>query len=261
MPPDLALLIEAAHGAGAIALSQFRTDIEVWEKPDGAGPVSAADLAVNALLHKTLTAARPAYGWLSEEDPDTPARLAAERVFIVDPIDGTRAFLAGKDGFAVSIAIVERGVPVAGVVHLPAMGFTYAAAAGQGATLDGRPLETAPAPGIGVSRVLTTKASLKPEQWPGGVPTVTPHFRSSLAWRLCLVADGSFDGLITLRSAHEWDLAAGSLIAAEAGAMVTDRDGAACRFNEPVPLVPGIIAAPAGLHTALMAGRRAPSMD
>ena len=125
--PDLALLEQAAREAGAIALRFWRQSPQVWDKPDGAGPVTEADLAVNAHLERLLRGARPDYGWLSEESPDDPARLAAEHCFIVDPIDGTRAFIDGQVGFSHALAVVRRGEPVAGVVHLPAQRRHHAA--------------------------------------------------------------------------------------------------------------------------------------
>ena len=114
---DLDLIIRAAEEAGRIALAHWRGTFRHWEKDEGAGPVSEADLAVNAALEQALRAARPDYGWLSEESPEDPRRATAARVFVIDQIDGTRAFIAGEDGFAVAVAVVEDGQPVAGVVH------------------------------------------------------------------------------------------------------------------------------------------------
>ena len=118
---DLALLTDAAREAGLIALRYWRRNPQVWDKGGEHGPVTEADLAVNDMLKARLLAARPDHGWLSEETPDDPARLSRECVFIIDPIDGTRAFIAGEDTFAVSLAVVEQGIPVAGVGTLRAM--------------------------------------------------------------------------------------------------------------------------------------------
>jgi myo-inositol-1(or 4)-monophosphatase len=248
---DRRLLEAAARAAGETALGFLSRPNRVEEKPGGHGPVSEADLAVDAELRETLLAARPGYGWLSEESEDDPARLAARRVFIVDPIDGTRAFLAGQKAWALSLAVVEAGRPVAGVVHLPALGRTYAATAGGGATLDGRPI--AAAPPAAPARVLAAGGSLDPRYWPGGPPPVERHFRPSLAYRLCLVAEGRFDATFSFRDTWEWDVAAGDLIAREAGAAVTTRAGAALAYNLPSPRLPGIVAAAPALHTALLA--------
>ncbi len=124
---DLALLIKAAEIAGKIALRHWRNAPQVWEKPDGQGPVSAADLEVNAALEAHLRAARPDYGWLSEESPDTAARLSTPAQFILDPIDGTRSFLQGETTFSHAIAVARGGRVIAGVVFLPAQDRLYAA--------------------------------------------------------------------------------------------------------------------------------------
>ncbi len=252
---DLELIEESARAAGQVALSHFRTAVEQWEKPGNAGPVSAADLAVNAVLHERLRKARPGYGWLSEEDDDSHDRLRTSRVFVVDPIDGTRAFLEGKEGFSVCVAVVEHGMPTAAVVHLPARQETYTAVIGRGAHLNGTRLSASKRTGLDGATMLINSSHLKPEFWPGGVPPVERHFRSSLAWRLCLVASGRFDTLATMRVAHEWDVASGVLIAGEAGALVTGRSGEKITLNDPEPRVPGLIVAPPALHAALLKRR------
>ena len=257
---DLTLLIRAARMAGDIALRHFRAGPQAWEKPDAAGPVSVADLEVDAALRETLTAARPDHAWLSEESADNPARLTARRVFVVDPIDGTRAFLDGQESFAHAIALVEDGQPVAGVVYLPAKDLLYAAARGMGATRDGQPIRPGAATDPDTARLLATRPALAPEHWPQGVPQGPHESRPSLAWRLCLVAEGRFDALVTMRAAWEWDIAAGTLILAEAGATVTDSAGRAPAFNSPARLQAGVIAAGPALHAALLA-RRAPPPD
>lgn len=249
---DLALLTEAARRAGAIALRFWRQSPQVWEKP-GQGPVTEADLAVNAALGQMLRAARPDYGWLSEEDPDSAARQATESQFILDPIDGTRAFIAGEDVFSVSLAVVRGGVPRAGVVYLPALDRLYTATDHGPALRDGQPIRASRQTSLPEARLLTTAQMMQPQHWPGGVPDLKRSFRASLAYRLCLVAEGRHDGMLTLRDSWEWDIAAGSLIAARAGATVTDRQGQGLRFNQPQPLAPGVLAAAPAIHAALLA--------
>ena len=244
---DLALILSAALAAGDIAKRHFGTAPQVWDKGNGQGPVSAADIEVNDMLCATLRAARPGYGWLSEESPDDPARLNTEAQFITDPIDGTRAFLDGQPSFAHAIAVVRGGQPVAAVVHLPLMAMTYTATAGGGAWLNGQPIRTASRAGLTGARILSNRAAFAPEHWPGGLPEIDRHFRPSLAWRICLVAEGAFDGMITLRDTWEWDTAAATLIATEAGVRVTDRHGAALRFNAPHPQSAGILAGSQGV--------------
>lgn len=250
---DLALLTEAALEAGTIALRYWKRNPDVWDKGDGAGPVTEADLAVNRMLHDRLQGARPDYGWLSEESEDSDARQAADRVFIVDPIDGTRSFIAGEEHFAHSLAVAERGRVVAAVVYLPAMDRLYTASAATPAMCDGQPVRASTIAGIEGANVLSTRANFQPEQWPGGVPDLKRSFRASLAYRLCLVAEGRYDGMLTLRDAWEWDIAAGGLIAERAGAVVTDRAGRALSFNTPLARNAGVVAAAPGLHGALMA--------
>jgi len=245
---DLKLLTDAAHAAGDIARKFFQANPETWDKADNQGPVTEADLAVDRMLHGELLKARPDYGWLSEETEDTTARLTRQRVFIIDPIDGTRAFIAGEKTFAHSLAIAEDGEIVTAVVHLPMKGLTYSAFKGGGAFLNGKLILASTVQDIPSARVLITRPTLNPELWPGGVPDLSPNFRPSLAYRMCLAADGSFDGMITLRDTWEWDVAAGDLIAREAGATVTTRENLAARYNNPKPLLAGMIAASKLLH-------------
>jgi myo-inositol-1(or 4)-monophosphatase len=252
---DLALLVEAARGAGRIAARYFRDEPEVWEKPDDTGPVTEADLAVDDMLRDRLCAARPGYGWLSEETPDNPARLSAGRVFIVDPIDGTKAFIEGSSAFSHSLAVAEAGEVIAGVVYLPIRGKLYAAMRGGGATLNEAPVRAAGTHRLDEAEVLATKHTLGPAHWPRGVPPVTRAYRPSLAYRMALVGEGRFDAMVTFRATWEWDIAAGALIVAEAGGLVTDSIGGPLRFNNSVPQVAGVMAAGAGLHAALLQAR------
>ncbi len=252
---DTELLIQAARAAGEIAQRHFQTPLDVVQKAGDLGPVTQADLEIDRMLRARLGAQRPDYGWLSEESEDGAARLGAERVFVVDPIDGTRSFIAGESGFAVALAVVERGLPVAAVVHLPARGELYSATAGQGAFRDGRPIAVSRQAQVDRATVLTARKQMLPEHWPGGPPPLQRHFRSSLAWRMCLVAEGRFDAMLTFRRAFEWDIAAGALIASEAGARVTNGLGAELRFNTPDAMQEGVIVAPHALHGRIMAHR------
>lgn len=251
---DAALLATVVGEAGALALSMADAPGEVVLKPDG-GPVSEADLAVDRLLRERLLSARPDYGWLSEETTDDPTRLERRRVFIVDPIDGTRAFLSGQPTWAISAAVAEAGEVVAAIVHMPALGKTYAARCGGGATRNGRPIAPSGRTSLDSADVLVSANQLVPQFWARGVPPIERHFRPSIAYRLCLVAEGRFDATLTFRPSWEWDVAGGDLIAREAGASVTDADGRPLVYNRPDPRIPGIIAAPAAIHAALLAQR------
>jgi myo-inositol-1(or 4)-monophosphatase len=252
---DLRLLREAAAEAGAIALRHFRAAPKTWEKADGAGPVTEADIAVDRMLRDRLLAARPDYGWLSEETEDGPARLMARRVFIVDPIDGTKAFIDGNTAFAHSLAVVEEGRPIAAVVYLPAKEKCYAVAAGAGATLNDRPIALRAAAAPEAAEILATRPTMESRHWPRGVPSLRRAYRPSLAYRMALVAEGRFDAMATFRPTWEWDVAAGALLIAEAGGTVTDGRGRPLRFNAATPQTAGILTAGRDLHAALLKAR------
>jgi len=251
---DLALLIHVAREAGRIATGYFGGPYTSEDKPGGAGPVTEADLAVNVMLQETLRALRPAYGWLSEESEDSAVRLGHERVFIVDPLDGTRSFINGDKTWAHALAVVENGRPIAGVVYLPLKDRLYAAARGQGATLNGAPIRVSGREGLAGASVLAARPALDAHHWKNGaVPPVTRAHRPSLAYRLALVAEGRHDAMLTLRDSWEWDIAAGAIILEEAGARVTDRHGAPLRFNNAHPQVAGVVAGAPGVQRALQA--------
>ena len=253
---DLALLQEAAQAAGRIAERFWRQDLRVWDKAGHQGPVTEADLAIDRMLRARLTEARPGYGWLSEETEDDPGRLMARHVFVVDPIDGTRAFVEGDPSFSHALAITDGAAVVAAVVYLPMHGKFYAARRGAGATLNGHPIRASGRERLEGASMLTARPALDPEHWTGAPPRVRRSLRPSLAYRLCLVGEGRYDALLTIRDSWDWDTAAGSLIATEAGACVTDRSGAALRFNTEKPVSAGVVAAPPALH-AEMIGRLA----
>ncbi|MFQ6547057.1 inositol monophosphatase family protein [Aestuariibius sp. 2305UL40-4] len=254
---DLDLIVGAAREAGGIALRHFQSaDLEVTQKPGDAGPVTEADLAVDRYLSDHLTGERPDYGWLSEETEDDQTRLETERQFIVDPIDGTRAFIDGARDWGVSIGIADRGRITAAAVYLPARDLLFSAALGSGAAKNGVSIQCSPRAEIDGATILAAKPNLAPDNWRGGTPPVARHFRSSLAYRLCLVAEGRFDGMMTLRPSWEWDIAGGSLIAAEAGAALTDRRGKTLVFNGVHPKTDGVLAAGPPLHQQLVSRLR-----
>ena len=250
---DLKLLIDAAKASGDIARKYFQADPEVWHKPDDAGPVSAADLAVNAMLEAGLQSARPDYGWLSEETTDGAARLDKEHVFIIDPIDGTRSFLKGDTTWSHSLAIAKSGQITAAVVFLPMLDRLYTATLGNGAFLNGSAMTASVQSDADTADVLATKPTLSDHHWRGGTaPQFTRHHRPSLAYRLSLVAQGRFDAMLTLRPSWEWDIAAGALIAAEAGAVISNQIGDPLEFNNPDPRLNGIVCGSPGIHADLL---------
>lgn len=249
---ELALLTKAVQSAGKIALRHWRKSPKFWEKPDGLGPVTEADLAVNEALSEQLRGARPDYGWLSEESVDDEARLSAKRVFIVDPIDGTRSFMAGEDTFAIVAGIAEGSRMIAGAVWLPALGRLYSAHAHGPALYNGVEIHASRTEVPEGATMLTNAAGLAAKWWPGGVPAVRRAFRPSLAYRMCLVAEGRHDSMVVFRDTFEWDIASASLIAERAGVVVSDGQGKPLLFNQREPHVAGVLAAPAVLHAGLM---------
>lgn len=251
MPDDLDLLVDAARSAGDIARGYFKADPEVWEKSGCQGPVTEADLHVNRQLSADLQAARPDYGWLSEETEDGAARQSTQSQFIIDPIDGTRAFIAGNKDWAHSIAIAQDGIVTAAVIYLPMHDALYAAALGHGATLNGVRISANGDKPIDTATVLSSKPNLEPKYWAAAAPPFKRMFRSSLAYRMALVAEGRFDGMLTLRPTWEWDVAAGALIVSEAGGFVSDQKGKPAIFNNPHPQLNGMVAA-GGIHQTLI---------
>lgn len=219
---DLALLKDAAREAAGIAMRYFRRNPQVWMKA-GTSPVSEADFAVDRFLRKTLIAARPDYGWLSEETADTPARLESRRTFIVDPIDGTRAFIDGRDHWCISVAVVEAGRSIAGVLDCPARDEVFAAARGEGAWLNGRSLRVRVASDrldVGGPRSFIDALGMRT-----GETVRRVGYVPSLAYRIAMVADGRIDATFIKPNAHDWDLAAADLVLGEAGGAIRDGEG------------------------------------
>lgn len=251
---DLPLLIDAARIAGRVATSFAGKTARRWDKPGDAGPVTEADLAVNDVLQTTLRLARPDYGWLSEESEDTTERLQKDKVFIIDPIDGTRSFVEGSDTWAHSLAVAEAGVITAAVVYLPMLGKLFAAAKGKGATLNGDNLRAGQQHDLSRTTVLAAKPALMEHFWKTrSAPTFKRSYRPSLAYRLALVGQGRFDAMITLRRSWEWDIAAGALIVLEAGGNCSDQNGKPLIFNNADPRLNGVVAGGTPTQAALIA--------
>lgn len=248
---DLALLKAAALEAGALALSHRQAGLRIESKPGGS-PVTDADIAVDTLLRDGLLAARPDHGWLSEETPDGPERLSRSRIFVVDPIDGTVAFMKSKPWWCVALAIVEDGQPVAAVVHAPSLGETFEATRGGGARLNGQPITASDIASLDDASVLADARLMEGPQWPEPWPTMRFERRNSIAYRMALVAAGAFDAAIALTPKWDWDVAAGALIAEEAGARVSDHHGGAWRFNRPDPRQASLVCSAPALHPLIV---------
>lgn len=248
---DLNLILAAAQEAGELIMARRAAGLTVEYKLNNS-PVTDADLAADALLTQRLRTARPDYGWLSEETADNPDRLAKRHIFLVDPIDGTRAYVKGRPWFAVSIAVVEDGVPVAGVVLAPELGETYTAVAGGGAFLNGAPIAPSGRAVLEDSAMVGDKALFAHPNWPEPWPSMRIESRNSLAYRICLVASGAFDAAVAPTSKSDWDLGAADLVAREAGAAIFDRNGAAFVYNRPKPEQAGLVACAPGLATLIL---------
>jgi myo-inositol-1(or 4)-monophosphatase len=216
---------------------------KMWEKEPG-NPVSEADLAVDAFLKRELGRLLPAAGWLSEETADAPERLDGGLIWLVDPIDGTRDFLRGRDGWAVSVALVSAGRPLIGVLEAPARGDFWWGESGQGATRNGVRLLASRRAEFTGSRV---PAQALPKT---DADLVTVEQPNSIALRIAKVAADEADLVATLRWGYEWDIAAASLIAREAGAAVTDAFGAPLNYNKRDPRAFGVLASAPGIHAA-----------
>lgn len=239
-------IIDAVAQAADHALELWAggaTQVRHWEKEPGQ-PVCDADIALDLMLRESLSAIAPDAGWLSEETADNADRLSNERLWVVDPIDGTRDYLGGRRGWAVSVALVERGVPVVGILAAPARNELWIAQAGKGAQRNGRTLRAS-------ERLHLPGARVPAEVLPKAERDLTCVPRpNSIALRMAMVAADEADIVAGLRWGYEWDLAAAALIAAEAGAIVTDALGAPLTFNRPDPVALGILCCAPGIHEA-----------
>jgi myo-inositol-1(or 4)-monophosphatase len=252
---DLDLLSAVVREAGGIARGFFGGSYKRWSKDQGS-PVTEADLAVDAFLKERLRAARPDYGWLSEESEDDAERLSCRTVFIVDPIDGTVAFLKSRPHFTICAAVVEDGRPVAGVVYNPISEELFTARKGQGAARNGAPIRASTRDALEGCRMLADKQMLAHKAWETPPnrpwPAMEIETRSSIAYRLALVADASFDAMLALSAKRDWDLAAAEIIVSEAGGIVTAHDGSSFVYNRPAALQGSVIAAGPDLYTKLL---------
>ena len=250
---DRALLCDrlalAVREAGALALQTFRRQPVNWIK-GVSSPVSEADVAVDALLRERLLAIRDA-GWLSEETEDDPARLGRAEVWVVDPIDGTRAYLAGLPDWVIAAALVRAGRPLVGALYAPVSDELFLSAAGDGATLNGAPIAAstgdhlAGATFSGAKRRLDSLAAIEPRI--ATVPRIP-----SLALRLARVATGALDGTFVAPNSRDWDLAAADLLVHEAGGLITTLQGESLIYNRPDPVHGVLVAAGRARHARLL---------
>jgi myo-inositol-1(or 4)-monophosphatase len=248
---DLDLLRQAAHTAGPVAMSYFKTNVKSWDKGDD-DPVSEADHAVNDCLRDILTAARPDYGWMSEEDPDDLSRLEKQRVWVVDPIDGTRSFLKNVPEFTICAALVEAGRPIAGVVFNPAKDQMFEASVGGGARLNGVAIQASTHGTLDDARLLAGKKVFERAGWRNMPKNASFHYVNSIAYRMVMVANGEYDACLSLAEKNDWDIAAAELIVIEAGGIVTTSRHEDFIYNKETPRHRSLVIAGPNMHAPLM---------
>jgi myo-inositol-1(or 4)-monophosphatase len=232
--------------AGAMALAQWPGHghaLKVWEKVPGS-PVCEADIAVDTFLKRELGALLPSAGWLSEETVDHPERLNHGLCWLVDPIDGTRDFVHGRPGWSVSVALVSEGRPLFGILSAPARGEYWSAIAGQGATRNGQKLFASSRTQLTGSRVPADSLARVDSD------LVTVDKPNSIALRIAMVGADEADLLATIRWGFEWDIAAATLIAREAGAAISDVFGKPISFNKRDPRAFGLLVTAPAIHAA-----------
>ena len=250
MTRDAALLTDAVREAGALALSLFRTELKNWTKGTSS-PVSEADIRVNDLLESRLRAATPDYGWLSEESVDDEARLGKRLTWIVDPIDGTRGYLAGREDWCVSVALVEDATPLLAAVFVPASDEFFFATRGRGARRNDVALSASPGAELDFSRVAGPKPLVERLSRSSGEIVLHPRI-GSLALRLCRVAQGSLDAAFAGGQSRDWDLAAANLIVQEANGNMTTLSGDPILYNRREVTHGVLVAAGRDRHTRIV---------
>lgn len=258
---DLSALASALAGvvreAGAVARVASGGPVKTWVKEHNS-PVSEVDIAVNHLLKERLAAIVPEAGWLSEESEDGPARLTASRVWVVDPIDGTRSFIAGRPDWAISVALVEARRPVVAALYAPVSEELFLGVAGAGATRNGTPITATQGGAIEGARIAGPKGILDRLAAAAPAFTVLPRIHS-LALRIARVADGTLDAALASRTSRDWDLAAADLLVHEAGGALTTIDGTMLAYNGASTVHDVLVAAGLVRHqtlTVLLRNRR-----
>ena len=245
--------IMAAREAGAIIRAVYNTNYTIdYKDKHRNSPVTIADRDANQKIHEILRGTFPDYGWLSEETVDSPARLSRRRVWVVDPMDGTKEFIQKIPEFAVSIALVEDGAPVLGVAYNPPLDRLYWAVRGQGAWCDEQPLRVSPLTHLKDATILSSRSETKRGEWDSFKNAFKTRPTGSIAYKLSLIGSGDADATFTLVPKNEWDICAGVLIVEEAGGKVSNLDGTTVVFNQPKTLLPGLIASNTLLHEQIL---------
>jgi len=241
-------LADAVREAGPLALKTFRGTVKSWTKGKDS-PVSEADIAVNELLHERLSGAE--FGWLSEESIDDPQRLTARRVWVVDPIDGTRAYLAGLPDWTIAAALVEDGRPVAAAIYAPVVDELFTATADGGAWCNGVAMTVTTGNALDGVRLSGPRRYLERLQEASPAIVATPRVHS-LALRFARVAQGTLDVAMATANSHDWDLAAADLLVHEAGGLLTTFSGQKLAYNQLDTKHEPLLAAGRGRHEQLI---------
>jgi myo-inositol-1(or 4)-monophosphatase len=244
--------ITAARAAGAIIRAHYMTEYAVDYKGNDS-PVTIADREANHKIHEILQGEFPAYGWLSEETADTPARLSCRRVWVVDPMDGTKEFIQKIPEFMVSIALIEEGRPVVGVTYNPALDQLFWTVRGHGAWCGEQRLQVSRTDRLAEATVLSSRSETKRGEWTEFAALFRTRPTGGAAYKLSQVACGEADATFTLVPKNEWDICAGALLIEEAGGAVSHLHGQPVIFNQPKTLLPGLVASNSLLHAQILA--------
>lgn len=252
MEKEKALALAAARAAGDIIRAIYETNYTVEYKKGDNSPVTLADREANRKIHTMLQTAFPDYGWLSEETVDSSARLSARRVWVVDPMDGTKEFIQKIPEFAVSIGLIEAGRPILGVVYNPILDQLFWAVRGQGGWCGSRPLRVPETLHLADATILSSRSETKRGEWKDFSALFRARLMGSIAYKLACIANGEADASFTLTPKNEWDICAGALLVEEAGGRVTTLSGTPVLFNQPTTLLQGLVASNGKLHTQLL---------
>jgi myo-inositol-1(or 4)-monophosphatase len=253
---ELEVAVAAARDAGAIVHRWYVGKYTISEKGEDS-PVTEADVEANHCIQDIISHAFPDDGWLSEETRDSEARLAKTRVWVIDPLDGTKEFIKRIPEFCVSIALVETGTPVLGVIYNPERDELFASRQGGGISVNGAPAQVSGTSQLSAARFLASRSEDSRGEWDEFKSELTIDLTGSVAYKLALLAAGRGDATFSLTPKNEWDICAGAALISEAGGRITDRRGQPLRFNNPKTLLPGIIADNGHLHEAIIGLLRA----
>ena len=245
------LVKESILEAGKLALKWFKKDPEQWKKDDGS-LVSKADIEINDLLNKLLKNKNPEFGWLSEENEDDKSRLNKKITFVVDPLDGTKAFLEGKKEFSISVAIVKNGLPISGIVFSPSTGEMFEAEKNKGSWKNNKKVIISNYNRLEKCKMIAFKPMFSHPAWKEPWPKMDVENRNSIAYRMALVASGQYDAMMALNSKNDWDIAAGDLLISESGGIVTLHTNKKIIYNTENTKKPSVIGTNKAIHKKII---------